>query len=118
MHIADVSHYVTEGSIEIFGILRVDSAGEYLSEVLTFLVVLFCDFARNLVGSILYVFRIFIRQSVLCEDRVHFYIIVTHLSEDVNNFTDRAFVFSIRPFDDTHYCLIIGLSSFYLSLVD
>ena len=51
----------TEGIIKVLGILRVDGAGEYLAEVLSFFVILFCDFAAYLVGCIFYILWIFIR---------------------------------------------------------
>ena len=51
----------TEGIIKVLGILRVDGASEYLAEVLSFFVILFCDFARNLIGSIFYSLWILIR---------------------------------------------------------
>ena len=49
------------------------------------------------------------------EDRVHLYIVVTLLSEDIHNLTDRTLVFSIRPFYDSYHRLVVGLSALHLS---
>ena len=102
----------TECIVEVLGIFRVDSTGKYLSEVLTLFIVLFCDFARNLVGSIFYILRIFVWQTILCEDGIHFHIIVTLLSENINHFADRTLVLSVRPLDDAHHRLVVGFSAF------
>ena len=102
----------TERIVEVLGIFRVDSTGKYLSEVLTLLIVLFCDFARNLVGSIFYILWIFVWQTILCEDGVHLHIIVTLLSENINHFADRTLIFLIRPFDDANDSLVIRFAAF------
>ena len=108
----------TECIVEVLGILRVDSTGKYLSEVLTLLIVLFCDFARNLVGSIFYILWIFVWQTILCEDGVHLHIIVTLLAENINHFADRTLVFLVRPFDDSYHGLVVGLATLELSSWD
>ena len=73
---------------------------------------MFCDFARNLVGSIFYILRIFVWQTILCEDGIHLHIIVTLLSENINHFADRTLVFLVRPFDDANDSLVIRFAAF------
>ena len=60
-----VQFLYTECVVEVFCVLRVYCASEHIPEVFSFLIILLCDFASNFVGSILYVFRILVWQSVL-----------------------------------------------------
>ena len=87
----------TEGIIEILCIVRVNSTGENIAEILTT-----CDFiGRNLIayliGCIFHSLWIFVWKSVLGKDCVHLSIVITLLSEDINNTCHDASMLCIRP---------------------
>ena len=71
--------------VEVFGVLRVNGAGEHLAEVLTTLDLLLRDARVYLLGSILDILRILVRQPILCQDGMHLDIIVALLTQDIND---------------------------------
>ena len=69
-----------QGIIEVLGIFGVDGTSPHVSEVLTALDFLGSDARFNLVGSLLHVLGIPVRQSVLRQDGVHLHVVVALLA--------------------------------------
>ena len=105
-----------QGIVEVFGILGVDGAGEHVTEVFTTGNFIGSDTRFYLLGSILYSLRIFIRQSVLCQDSVHLHVIITFLTQHVNHFTHNILRFLRRPLGDFHDSLVTCLTAFQFLL--
>ena len=113
LHLTD-----TQGIIEILGILGVDGAGEHVAEVLTPGYLLRGDGSIDLLGSLLHVLRILIRQVVLCEDGVHLSIVLPCLAKNINNGSDDVLMLVVGPLDDLHHRLVVSLSALQLTLGD
>ena len=107
-----------QGIIEVLGILGVDGTGEDLTEILTTVDLLLGDGGIDLLGGLLHVLRILIGQVVLGEDGMHLGIVVTRLTQDIDHRTDDVLVFGIRPLDDLHHGLVVGLTTLELPLGD
>ena len=88
----------TEGIIEVLGIVRVDSTGEDIAEILTTCDFIGCNLIANLVGCIFHSLRILVWKTVLGKDSVHLSIVVALLSEDIDNTCNNASMLCIRPF--------------------
>ena len=67
----------------------VDGAGESVAEVLAFGIVFGCYLSRNLLGSLLHILRILVRQAVLREDSVHLDIVVASLAQHVHHLANH-----------------------------
>ena len=70
--------------VEVLRILRVDSKGQCIPEILSALEVFFCDFVRYAVRSIFHLRLEPVWQTVFCQDGMHFGIIGTRLSEHIH----------------------------------
>ena len=123
-HVGDVNAHLPESVlelsdgervVEVLCILRVNGAGEDIAEVLALGVVLRRYLRRNLLGSLLHVLRILIRQAVLREDGVHLHVVVASLSEHVDNFANHVAVILVGPFHDAHHSVVTVLATFQLS---
>ena len=97
--------------VEVLGILRIDGAGKDIAEILTA-----PDFLRgnariNLLGSLLHILRILIRQTVLRQDGVHLDGVVALFSEHVNHLANHVLRLSRRPLDNLHHRLVASLAA-------
>ena len=119
-HIGDVHAHLPESVlqlsdgervVEVLRILRVDGAGEHVAEVLALGIVRRCYLCRNLLGSLLHVLRILIRQAVLREDGVHLHVVVARLAEHVDNLADHVAVILVGPLHDAHYGVVAVLAT-------
>ncbi len=119
-HLPQVVAKLTYGQriIKVLCIFRVYGECGNITEVLTLLVVLLRNLTRNLVGSLLYLLRIFIRQTVLREYGVHLHIVVARLAENVNHLTDDVLVLLRRPCTDLHHRLVACGTTLELVLRD
>ena len=105
-----------QGIIKVLGILGVDGECGDISEILPLLIVLFGDFARNLVGGFLHLLRIFVGQSVLSQNGVHLGIVVACGSKHIDDFAHDVLVFRCGPLGDFHQHLVAVFPSFELVL--
>ena len=96
--------------VEILGIYRINGECGDRAEILTLGNLLLCDVCRQLGGSLLYGFGIFIRQAILGKNSIHLCIVLTALSKDIDNFTHRILAVH-RPLDQFHHSLITVLST-------
>ena len=78
----------TERIIKVLGIFRINSASKYVAEVLTATDFLRRDAGINLLGSVLNLFGILVRQTVLRQDGVHLHIVVALFAQDVDYLTN------------------------------
>ena len=104
-----------QGVVEVLGVLRVDSACEGVAEVLAFGIVFGRNLSRNLLCSLLHVLRILVRQSVLCEDSVHLYVVVASLAQHVHHLANHVAMILIGPFHDVHHCVVAVLAALQLA---
>ena len=102
--------------VEVLGILRVDGAGEDVAEVLTTGYLLWRDAWLYLLGSLLDVMGILIRQTILCQDGVHLYVVVALLAQHVDDFTDNVLRFLRRPLRNLDDSLVARLAALQLLL--
>ena len=100
-----------EGIVKVFGVGRVNGASPCIAEVLSLSNVFGRDLARDLLRGLLHVLGILIRQTVLCENGAHLGIVLSSLAEHVDDLTNRVFVVFVRPLDDLHEHLVVGLSA-------
>ena len=99
-----------EGIVEVLRVLRVDGESSDGAEIFTLGIVFGCNDIRNLVGCSFHVFRIDIWQTELRQDGMHLGVVVSGLSQDVDNLTDRVLGI-FRPFGDFHHGLVAILSA-------
>ena len=97
--------------VKVLRVAWVYRTSPYVTEVFTFRIVLCCNLSTYLLGSILDTFRILIRQSILCKDGVHLYIIVTSFTQDVHHFAHKVLMIGIRPLGNLHQGTVVCLSS-------
>ena len=101
--------------VEVLGIFRVDGACECVAEVLALGIVLGSDFGRNLLGSLLHILGIFIRQTVLCENSVHLDIVVARFTQYVNHLANHIAVVLVGPFHNLHHSIVAVLAALQLA---
>ena len=93
--------------------MRVDGKGRYLAHVLAAGYLLVADDVRNLVGSLLHGFGIFIRQVVFGQNGVHLRVVVARLAQNVDDLADGV-LGVLGPFNDFHYGLVARLAALEL----
>ena len=76
--------------VEVLGVLGVDGASEDLAEVLTARYLLRSNARLNLLGGLLDMLGIVVRQTILCKDGVHLYIVVALFAQHVDDLTDNV----------------------------
>ena len=64
----------------VFGITRVDGAGEHLAIILTLSKVSLSNLGTDFFCRLFHILRIFIWQTILGEDGMHLSIVVAHLA--------------------------------------
>ena len=101
--------------VEVLGVLRVDGAGEGVAEVLAFGIVFGRYLSRNLLGSLLHVLRILIRQAVLCKDSVHLDVVVASLAQHVHHFAYHISMVLVGPFHDVNDSVVAVLATLQLA---
>ena len=101
--------------VEVLGVLRVDGAGESVAEVLAFGVVFGCNLSRNLLGSLLHVLRILVRQAVLCKYCVHLNVVVASLAKYVHHLAYHIAMVLVGPFHDVYDSVVAVLSALQLA---
>ena len=101
--------------VEVLGVLRVDGAGESVAEVLAFGIVFGCYLSRNLLGSLLYVLRILVRQTVLCKYSVHLNIVVASLAQHVHHLAYHIAMVLVGPFHDVNDSVVAVLAALQLA---
>ena len=104
--------------VKVLSIMRVDGAGEDITEVFALSIVLLGNLIADFLSGFLHCFRVFIRQTVLCEDGIHLRIIVALLAEDVDYASHNGFMLSVRPVDYLHHHAVAVLCILYLTLRD
>ena len=124
-HVGNVDTYLPQalaqllygqGVVKVFGVVRVYGAGERLAEIFAFSLVLRRDLAGDLVGGLLHVLRILVRQAILCEDGVHLHIVVACRSEHVDDLAHDVLVVRVGPLCDLYHRLVARLSALQLLL--
>ena len=102
-----------KGIVKIFGIFRVDGYGKHIAEIFTLGYFFFIDLYRDQIGRFLHVFGIFVRQSVLCQNGVHFGGVVARFAQHVNHFSDGIIGF-FRPLHNFnhHFIAVFGSVEF------
>ena len=95
-----------ESIVEVLRIVRVDGAGEDLTEVLTFCIILWSDLSRDFVCRLLHILRIFIRQTILCKNGVHLRVVLATLSKNSDHLTNNMPTLLLRPFHNLHNHLL------------
>ena len=104
-----------KGVVKVLGIARVDGERRHCAHVLAPPDFLRSDARFYLVGFFLHLFRIGIRQPVLCQDGMHLSRVFPALTQDIHDFAD-GILGRIRPFGDFHHSLIPVLPSMQGSL--
>ena len=94
-----------EGIIKVFGIGRIDRKCRYPTKV-TPVFYLFCrNLKRNLFCCLIYSLRISVRESKLSQNCMHFGIVVSGITKDINYFGKRISG-ALRPVHNPGYCLL------------
>ena len=104
----------TQRVVEVFGIFGVDGTGEHFTEVLTTTNLLWGDARIYFLSSLFNMLRIFVRESVLCQDGMHLHIVVALLTQHVNHFAHDVLGILRRPLRYLDDCLVAGLSALQL----
>ena len=102
----------TQCIVKVLSILGVDGTGKHLTEVLTTTNLLWGDARIYFLSSLFNMLRIFVRESVLCQDGMHLHIVVAFLTQHVNHFAHDILGILRRPLGDFDNCLFTGLSTF------
>ena len=68
-----------------------------------------------MVGCFLHVLGIFIGQTILGENSVHFHVILSLYAQHVHNLSYRVLLLIVRPFGDFHYRLLTRLAFLQLA---
>ena len=105
-----------QGVVEVFCVVRVDGTGEHVSVVLPLGNVLLGNLSRNLLRRILHILRIFVWQSILSENGVHFRVVVALRSQYVHHFGNRVLMFGVGPRLYLHHSLVACFTTLSLSL--
>ena len=105
-----------QGIIKVLGILGVDGECGDIPEVFPLLIVLFGDFARNLVGGLFHLLRISVGQAILGEDGMHLGIVVACRTKHIDDFAHDVLVLRRGPLGDFHQHLVAVFPSFELVL--
>ena len=100
--------------VKILGILGVNGTGEDIAEVLAALDFLLCDARINLLGSVLHMLRILVRQPILSQDGMHLHIVVALLAQNVNHLADNVLRVLRRPLRNAHHGLLAVLATLQL----
>ena len=97
-----------ERIIEVLGIGRVDGECHHLAVILALGNLIFCYARVDLLGSLHKVLWVFVWQAVFGEDGMHLGIVLTILSEYVDDLADRV-LRELRPAFDQHIDLVAVL---------
>ena len=105
-----------ERIVKVLGVLRVNGAGEDVSEVLAALDFLFRDARIYLLCGILDIFRILVRKAILRQDGMHLDVVVALLTQHVDNLSDDVLRLLRRPLRNLDHCLVARLAALQLLL--
>ena len=106
-----------EGVVEVLCVGWVDGEGEDVAHVDSAGYLFFGNARRELLGSLLHLCWIGVRQSVLSQDSVHLGGVLACLAEDVNDLANRVLCL-VGPLHDAHHGLVARLALLEVLLGD